>query len=267
MAEKFLYKREVYEIQGHIYAVRNELGAGWSEHIYHHALVRRLKDAGVLVESKPRKALRHRGQTVHIFEPDLIAWRKIILELKVLPYQTSFPSEHIAQLLHYLKFYSMSLGLLVNLAPAKVRTRRIIWEEPRLRIRDNWEAAVLFGDNDSLAQRLKSILIFLGETFGLGYSDAIYRRLLLIELAHQGMSFQKDVEVPARWQGKTIALHRTLFIAVEKTCLIHLTALPRSNAQYDLTRMHSYLKNLGFPFGILANFSPRQLQLNLILPT
>ncbi len=109
-----LHEEQTYQLRGLIFEVRNELQAGWSEHIYHHALKRLLRNQSIQFESKPRRALVHRNSEVHTFEPDLIVWDSIILELKVLPHQNNFASEHYAQLIHYLKFYQTDLGLLVN---------------------------------------------------------------------------------------------------------------------------------------------------------
>ncbi|MCP4164341.1 MAG: GxxExxY protein [Chloroflexi bacterium] len=98
-----LHEEQTYQLRGPIFEVRNELQAGWSEHIYHHALERLLRNHGIQFESKPRRALVHRNSEVHTFEPDLIVWDSIILELKVLPYQNNFASEHYAQLIHLLE--------------------------------------------------------------------------------------------------------------------------------------------------------------------
>lgn len=95
------HQAQTFELRKHIFAVRNELKAGWSEHIYHHALEQALRSANIPVLSKPRRALTHRGIEIHVFGPDLIAWDEIILELKLLPYQSQFAREHYAQIIHY----------------------------------------------------------------------------------------------------------------------------------------------------------------------
>ena len=81
---RLLYEEETYRLRKMIFQVRNELGAGWNEHIYHQALKRSLEAADIPVVSKPRGRLRYRGEEIHVFEPDLVVWNKIILELKVL---------------------------------------------------------------------------------------------------------------------------------------------------------------------------------------
>ena len=266
MAGKLLYKREVYELQGHLFAVRNKLGAGWSEHIYHQALVRSLKDAGIPFISKPRKSLQYRNEVVHIFEPDLIVWDRIVLELKALPYQITFLSEHIAQLLHYLKFFEKPLGLLINMAPAKVRTRRVLWTEPSLDVQDNLIESSVYAEHRPWIDPIKSSIVSIGKQFGLGYSDSIYRRLVAIELRHQGLAVQSNIEVPAQWEQRVLAYHRTPVFLIESRCLLHITALANRNTRYDFHRMISYLDSLGLPCGLLVNFGFRQLQINLITP-
>lgn len=58
---------------------------GWSEEVYHQALVKHLEANNIPAQSKPRYKLFHRNIEVHTFEADLIVWEAVILELKALP--------------------------------------------------------------------------------------------------------------------------------------------------------------------------------------
>lgn len=127
------------KLLGLIFRVRNELKAGWSEDVYHQALLKLCETEGVPVISKPRMVMLHRGTEIHIFEPDLIVWDLIILELKALAYQTQFTGDQYAQLIHYLKYYNKDLGLLINFAPKRVQTKRILWDEPVVNIYEEYE--------------------------------------------------------------------------------------------------------------------------------
>ncbi|MFN8441500.1 MAG: GxxExxY protein [Caldilineaceae bacterium] len=134
MDEKLLYSRESYRLRGMMYSVRNQLKLGWSEEVYHQAMVHLAEQNRVPILSKPKTILTHRGVQVHAFEPDIIAWDKIILELKALPYTQDFLYEHYAQLIHYLKFFQKRLGFLVNFATPELQIKRVIWAEPPLEI-------------------------------------------------------------------------------------------------------------------------------------
>ncbi len=103
--DKLIHEDLTYQLRGLVFQVRNELDAGWSEEVYHQALLQALRAEAIPVQSKLRRTLSHRGVEVHLFEPDLIVWDTIILELKALPYQNHFLGEQYAQVIHYLKFY------------------------------------------------------------------------------------------------------------------------------------------------------------------
>lgn len=259
----YRFKEETYTLQKYIYAARNELKAGWSEHIYHQILTRMLREDGIPVRSKPRQSLTHRGKQIHLFEPDLIVWDKIILELKVLPYRSSFTGEHYAQLIHYLKFFSSGLGLLVNFAPSRVITRRVLWDEPALDIfEDDRRSQSHSGKNDiGLLHGVRDAIQFIARQYGLGYSDAIYRGLVFVELTHLGITCRENIEVPARWQNEIVAHYRTPFLLVGDAYLVHICALSHRPHSYEFKRMKTYLGSLGLEFGLIVNFAHKQLQM------
>jgi GxxExxY protein len=55
------HEKLTYDLRGLIFEVRKKLKTGWSEEIYHQALVQLLRDKGIPVHSKPRKPIIHRG--------------------------------------------------------------------------------------------------------------------------------------------------------------------------------------------------------------
>ncbi len=257
-----LYKEETYRLRQIIFHVRNELGPGWLEQIYHQALFRALKDESVPVLSKPRRMLRHRQTDIHLFEPDLIVWDRIILELKVLSDGRGFAGEHFAQIIHYLKFFQKRLGLLIDFAPDKVRIKRVIWQPRSLSINDKHFDLPdhLPATIKSTAQVIRLAAESIGQQFGLGYSDVIYRDLMKIELQYQELPLRSHIEVPAIWKNTIIAYQRTSFFIVDGQVLLHTVALPHSPSSLELAKFRRALKNLGLSFGVLVNFSYRQLQ-------
>lgn len=263
MSGHLLHEEKTYVLRGHIFAVRNELGAGWSEFIYQEALVHLLETAGIPVLVQPRCMLSHRDVDIHLFVPDLVVWNAIVLELKVLPYQTGFPGEHIAQLIHYLKFLGLDLGQLVDFAPAKVRMQRLVWQEPMLTFRENLqriEVLLTRGDRTRI-DSIRTASHAIGREFGLGYSDLIYQRLLEVELGAQGLKCRFSVVIPALWRQNVLANHQTTCLLVDDDCLLLVTALGDVPAVYDFARMNTYLRAMGLRFGLIVNFGYRQLQL------
>jgi len=262
-----LYEEETYRLRRIIFQVRNELGPGWLEQIYYQALYRALKDENVPALSKPRRMLRHHQTDIHLFEPDLIVWDKIILELKVLSNGRGFTGEHFAQIIHYLKFFQKRLGLLIDFAPDKVRIKRVIWQPRPFIVNDNSFdlPGYLSTTVKSAIQTIRQTAESIGQQFGLGYSDVIYRELMKVELSRRGLHFRNNIEAPAIWKDTVIAYQRTPFFILDEQILLHTIALSNSPSSYELARLRRALQNLALPIGVLVNFSYRQLQLFTIL--
>ncbi len=123
--EKILYKDECYQIQGAIFEVYREMGAGFLESVYQECLEKELSDHGVPYVSQPELELIYKGESLkQKYKPDLICYDKIILELKAVKL---IAPEHEAQLHNYLKASELRLGLLVNFGHyPKVQIKRII---------------------------------------------------------------------------------------------------------------------------------------------
>ncbi len=220
------HEKLTYELRGLIFDVRKKLKTGWSEEIYHQGLLQLLRDKGIPVHSKPRKPIVHRGIEVQVFECDLIAWDLIILELKVLPF-TTFAAGHYAQLIHYLKCCAKDLGLLVNFGPTRAQIERFVWDEPELKIHENYDSIKSdMTDTDRLYLRqVRQSILTVGQQYGLGYPETMYRRIAAIEMNHNGLSRQAEVEIPARWDGRVLAQHSSDHLLVEDNYLLNIRSL------------------------------------------
>jgi GxxExxY protein len=102
--------------------VSNELGCGFLESVYEKALIVALRDSGLLVESQVPLKVMFRNQLVGDFYPDIIVENKVLIELKAVK---SLASEHIAQVLNYLKATGLAIGLLVNFGNPRLEYRRL----------------------------------------------------------------------------------------------------------------------------------------------
>ena len=257
------YEDQTYELRGLIYKVRNELKAGWPEEIYHQALVRLLQEKDIPALSKPRRSLFHRAIEVHLFEPDIIVSNQIILELKVLPFNTDFAAAHYVQLINYLKFFGKNLGMLVNFAPTRVRIKRVLWNEPELDILEDYEKIkpdLSNRDRQNLRQVRKQIL-HIAKQYGLGYPEHVYRKIVAIEIVHHGLKCSTEVAVPARWNEVVLAHHHTEKLLVADSYLIHIRSLLHHPTAYDYIQTKTYLEALGLNIGLVVNFGRRQLQI------
>ncbi|MEM7118639.1 MAG: GxxExxY protein, partial [Chloroflexota bacterium] len=138
---ELLHRQESERVIGLVFDVRNKMGGGWSEEIYHWALYQSLLENDIPTLFKSHKPLVHRGTMIYTFEPDLIVWDKVVLELKVLPKFRGkrFPPINEAQTIHYLKHFKKDLGILVNFAHAKVGLKRIVYQPPAMNKDEDYE--------------------------------------------------------------------------------------------------------------------------------
>lgn len=125
MTEKLLYRDEVYALQGAIFDVYREMGCGFLESVYQECLEKELHNRAVPFVAQQTLSLIYKGQQLkQTYQPDLICYKKIIIELKAVK---EIAKSHEAQLHNYLKASGLRLGLLVNFGHyPKVQIKRII---------------------------------------------------------------------------------------------------------------------------------------------
>jgi len=125
VGQGLLFKDESYAIQGAIFEVYREMGCGFLEAVYQECLQRELRERNIPFVTQPVLSLRYKGDNLEqCYQPDLICYDKIILELKAVK---EIAPVHEAQLHNYLKASGLRLGLLVNFGHyPKVEIKRII---------------------------------------------------------------------------------------------------------------------------------------------
>ncbi|MEA3280320.1 MAG: GxxExxY protein [Thermodesulfobacteriota bacterium] len=111
---KIIFQDESYAIQGAIFEVYREMGCGFLEAVYQECLERELKNRGIPFAAQKELKLFYKGEMLkQTYKPDLICYKKIIIELKAVK---EIAPEHKAQVINYLKAANIKLGLLVNFA-------------------------------------------------------------------------------------------------------------------------------------------------------
>ena len=119
-----LFRDEVYRIQGAVFDVYREMGAGFLEAVYQECLGLEFASRGLPFAAVPPLKLTYKGVELRQrYVPDFICFDAIVVELKSV---RELAGEHRAQVLNYLKATKMRLGLLVNLPPGgKAQVERI----------------------------------------------------------------------------------------------------------------------------------------------
>lgn len=263
---KWLYEKEMEQMLGLIFKTHNELGIGWSEEMFHQALVYFTKKDGIPVKSKPRHSLFHRGIKIHTFEPDIIVWDKIILELKVLfDYRgNKFPSINHAQLFHYLKFFRMELGALINFAHPKVGIKRILYEPSDYKIDEDYERMMPYVQetDKEILRDVQHHIKNIGKEYGLGYPETLYRKLIATELTHHHIACVSELNIPVKLDNHKIGEQNTPYLLIADRFLLHIRSSIKSIPTHDYIKTKTYLRTLGLNVGWIINFGQDKLQIH-----
>ena len=112
-----------YQINGAIFEVNHELGAGFLEKVYENALLLELQDRGLDASNQVPINVKYKGEEVGEYFADIVVENQIIIELKSFD---SLNKIHTAQLLNYLKATGFKIGLLVNFKHPKAEIKRLV---------------------------------------------------------------------------------------------------------------------------------------------
>jgi len=107
-----LFAQEVFLIQGAIFEVNVQMGAGFLEAVYQECLAMELAARGIPFAADIPLALSYKGRPLRqTYRANFICFDRIIVELKAL---AALLLEQRAQVLNYLRVTGLKLGLLVN---------------------------------------------------------------------------------------------------------------------------------------------------------
>ncbi len=126
-ADNFKYKEVTDKIIRGFFEVYNELGDGFLEAVYEHALYLVLTDYSLRVERQKDIEVHFRNAVIGSYKADLIVEGKVIIELKA---TRAIDPAHEAQLIHYLKATQMEVGMLLNFG-RKPEFKRLVFNNLR----------------------------------------------------------------------------------------------------------------------------------------
>ena len=116
---------KTYKIIGACMEVHKYLGNGFLEAIYQEALEEEFKLIGIPFEREKRLQIKYKNKMLNkYYIVDFLCYDSIIIELKALSQLTS---EHIAQVLNYLKATNNKVGLLVNFGTKSLQYERLVF--------------------------------------------------------------------------------------------------------------------------------------------
>lgn len=126
---ELLYEDLTYKIREAIFTVKKQLGLGHKESIYQKALEKEFRNLGVVFDKEESIDIKYNNEKIGIYRPDFIIEKKIILEIKALPFVEKFEKQ---QIWHYLKGSDYKLALLLNFGKEDVEIKRFIYNNGNL---------------------------------------------------------------------------------------------------------------------------------------
>lgn len=249
-----------YSVIGLAMEVHRELGPGLDEKFYHELLSRKLAAAGLAHLSRPRRELIHRGVVADVFEPDIVCPEKLVLELKCLT--GGFDGENFLQLICYLKFWKIGVGLLFDFGKESLAYRRIEFSEPQLEPLNTdsmlADGPALTAVREIAAQICAATSRVLAE-YGLGYRDTTYGGLLFAELRAGGMNCATNALAEVRSGEIVLGQTPCPCLLVNEQLAVKVLALRRNITAADLAIQRTYLRLLTATAGLILNFNRTNL--------
>jgi GxxExxY protein len=121
----FLHKKETYSILGAAMEVHKTLGPGFLEAVYQEDLEKEFTMRNISFSREKHLKIWYKEQEMlKFYIADFVCYDKIIVELKALPALTS---EHLSQIINYLKATKNEIGLLINFGKGSLEYKRVIF--------------------------------------------------------------------------------------------------------------------------------------------
>lgn len=116
--------QETFAIIGAAMAVHTELGAGFLEAVYQHALAIEFSRRNILFEREVELPVSYRGELLPVsYRADFVCYGNIIVELKALKAISGIEQ---AQVLNYLKATGFKKALLINFGASSLEYQRLV---------------------------------------------------------------------------------------------------------------------------------------------
>ena len=113
--------------------------------------------------------------------------------------------------------------------------------------------------NDDLTYKIIGCAMKVHATLGNGFQEVIYQRALKIEMEKQGLSFQRELEMPLFYDNQPIGSRRVDFL-VENQVIVELKAVIQLEAVH-LAQGLNYLVAYKVDKGLLLNFGAQSIEI------
>lgn len=111
---------------------------------------------------------------------------------------------------------------------------------------------------EELTKKIIGCAMRVHATMGNGFQEVIYQRALAIEMKHQGLSFEREKEMPVFYRDENIGTRRSDFF-VENKIMVELKAITQLE-EVHLAQAINYLEAYNMEIGLLLNFGSKSLE-------
>jgi GxxExxY protein len=111
---------------------------------------------------------------------------------------------------------------------------------------------------DDLTYKIIGCAMKVHSVLGNGFQEVIYQRALAIEMTKQGLSFERELEMPLFYDNQPIGSRRVDFL-VEQKVMVELKALTKLE-DVHLAQGLNYLVAYKVDLGLLLNFGAQSLE-------
>ena len=237
-------------------------GTGISEASWEEALCTVWQAQSIPFKRQPAYEIGYKDHHLALFYPDLIAYDKILVELKAI---SALCPLNRAQVLSHLKVTDLKLGLLVNFGGEDIEIERV----PNfLAQRSTTERPMPMSvRNDllhpELTYAIRGALLEVHSTLGPGFIHYVYRRASEIEFRLRNIPVQRKQEITISFRDRVLETVPCRLLIVDDKVAVAAVAFQEITAVHR-QRMRRYLKLLNLRLGLLANFYPASLEITPI---
>jgi GxxExxY protein len=112
--------------------------------------------------------------------------------------------------------------------------------------------------HSALTERIIGCAMKVHSTLGNGFQEIIYQRCLAIEMSKQGLSYEREKEMPIFYEGQSVGTRRVDFF-VANGIMVELKAITVIE-DVHFAQTINYLEAYNMEVGLLINFGARSLE-------
>ncbi|MDO9152419.1 MAG: GxxExxY protein [Paludibacter sp.] len=112
--------------------------------------------------------------------------------------------------------------------------------------------------HEEITKKIIGCAMRVHSALGNGFQEVIYQRALAIEMNYDGLTFQREMEMPIYYREEQIGTRRVDFF-VEDLVMVELKALIKLE-DVHLAQAMNYLEAYKMEIGLLINFGSRSLE-------